>query len=312
MATVVGLAGVVRFLFWTSGRGFDITDEGYYFIGARHPADAVISVTSSQYELSLLFAAVRWNIPLYRVVGFCITVVAAFVLAAGLDAWRRRMSPGGSRSWTYLAAEAGAIAAGSLLGNSWLLTSPSYNTVTNWGLSLGAGAVLVTLAIGDANRVASIWLGVMGLALGATFFAKFTAALAVGAVFTVVLLAWPLVPFRTRVRWLLPAVSGFALFAAFYFIVIQSPVAWVRMVRLGIWAAATQSPLHGGLDALLPSGATMCSHLAEGIRPCVLRADGDFGRHAVRADPAPGGDRHSRGCVRGRRLCRVPGDDPHA
>ena len=100
LATVVCLGGVFRFLLWTSRRGYDITDEGYYFLGARHPADVVMSPTASHAELSLLFAAVRWNIPRYRVAGFVITILAAFVLAAGLEAWRRRMDPDASRSWT--------------------------------------------------------------------------------------------------------------------------------------------------------------------------------------------------------------------
>ena len=243
LATVACLAGVVRFLVWTSNRGLDITDEGFCYLGARYPGDPRMTVTS-HYLLSPLFAATGWNVPVYRVTGFAITVIAAFVLAAGLDAVRRRLDPESPRSWTYVAAEAAAIGVGSLLGNSWLLTSPSYNTITNWGLSIGAAATMVAAARGEADRVTSAWLALLGLALGFVFLAKFTAAIAAGAVFAGVLLAWPLAPARVRVRWLAAAAAGFALALAFYFAVFQSPAGWLRAVRLGLWGAATQSPLH--------------------------------------------------------------------
>jgi hypothetical protein len=244
LVSVACLAGAVRFLVWTSTRGLDITDEGFYFVGASHPRDLTMSVTGSHFLLSPLFAALRWNVPAYRVAGFSFTVLAAFLLAAGLDAFRRRLDPAGSRSWTLVAAEAAAIATGSLLGYACLPTSPSYNWITNWGLTLGAAALLVALAIGEANRVASIWLGILGVSLAAVFFAKFTAAVTGGAVFAAVMLAWPLAPFRVRARWLLAAAAGFAIAAALYFIVLQSPVAWLRIFRLGLWGTATQSPLH--------------------------------------------------------------------
>jgi hypothetical protein len=243
LATVVALAGAVRFALWASGRGLDITDEGYYLVSARYPADVVMMVTASHRLLRPLFAAVGWNLPLYRAAGVCLTVLSAFVLAAGLDACRRRLDPDAPRSWTLVASEAAAIALGAMLGYSWVMT-PSYNWITNWGLSLGAGAVLTTLTIGEANRAASLWLGVLGAVLGAMFFAKFTAAVAAGGVFALALLLWPLVPFRVRAKWLLPAAVGFVAVVAFYFVVLQSPVAWVRTVRLGLWDAGVQTPLH--------------------------------------------------------------------
>src|SRR5262249_8207723 len=160
------------------------------------------------------------------------------------DGVGRRLDAEASRSWTYIAAEAAAIATGSLLGYSWLLTSPSYNWITNWSLSVSAAALLVAFAIGEADRAASIWLGILGVALAAMFFSKFTAAVAAGSVYVAVILAWPLAPFRVRARWLAAAAAGFAIAALLYFVLLQSPSAWFSMFRLGVWSAATQSPLH--------------------------------------------------------------------
>ena len=244
LATVACLAAGVRFLLWSSSRGLDITDEGFYFVGASHPGDLAMAVTSSHFLLSPLFALVGGNVATYRLVGFTFTVLMAFVLAAGLDACRRTLQPDAPRHWTYVAAEAAAIAAGSLLGYAFLTASPSYNWITSWGLTFGAAALLVALAIGEASRAASIWLGLLGVSLAAVFFAKFTAAVAGGALFAVVLGAWPLAPFRVRLRWLAAAAAGFAIAGGLYFVVLQSPGAWYRAFRLGLWATATQSPLH--------------------------------------------------------------------
>jgi hypothetical protein len=243
LATVAALAGVLAFLVWTSTRGLDITDEGYYFLGAAYPEDVTISVTASHHLLAPLFRLVGRNIPAYRVTEFVFTVLSAFVLAMGLDACRRRLDPGAPRSWTYLAAEAAAIGAGSLLACSWLLNTPSYNWITNWGLSIAAGCALCALARGR-DRGASMCLGALGLTLGVVFLAKFTAAASEGALFAVVLLAWPLAPFRVRVRWLLTAGGGFALALALYFVLVQPPAAWLQMVRRGLWDWMTQTPLH--------------------------------------------------------------------
>jgi hypothetical protein len=239
------LAAVSGFFVWTSTRGLDITDEGHYLVAARHPLDVAISVTASHDLLAPLFAAVRWNLPAYRVAGFAITILSALALTAGYETWRRRLDPDGPRSWIDVVTGGAATATGGLLGHSWLLTTPSYNWISNWAISIGTAAVLVTLAMGDAGgAVVTIAPGVLGLTLAAMFFSKFPSAIATGAIFIAVLMAWPLAPRRARLRWLAALTSGLVIGVAIYFELLRTPASWLSMLRLGLWDAATQNPLH--------------------------------------------------------------------
>jgi hypothetical protein len=245
LATIACLVGAIGFLVWTSTRGLDITDEGMYLLSTRYPAD--VAMTSSGFHVLLhpLFRLVGWNVAAFRVAGFIITALSALTLTAGAAACRSRLNGTVDGSWVEFAAEASAVAVGALLGYSLLLTTPSYNWITNWGLSVSAGTTLATLARGGFDRRAAILSGVTGAALAAVFFAKFTAAVAAGGLFAAVLLAWPLAPIRVRVRWVAGVAAGFVFGAVVYFTLFQSPDAWQRMFRLGLWSARTQTPLYG-------------------------------------------------------------------
>jgi hypothetical protein len=245
LAAVACLARSLGFLIWTTTRALDLTDEGFYFMSVRYPHDVTMTSTSFGLLLRPLFWIVRWDIASFRVAGFALTVLSAFVLTAGLEACRRRLDPIGSRSWTYIVAAGSAIAAASLLGYSMLLTTPSYNSLTNWGLLCSGGLVFAVLARDAADRTAMMFAALAGAALAIVFFAKFSAAISSGGMFALVMLAWPLTPLRVRMRWIASAALGGTFVSFVFFVSVQSPAEWLRLFRLGLWSATTQSPLHG-------------------------------------------------------------------
>lgn len=246
LACVAFLIATAGFLAWSSSRGLDITDEGFYLLSARYPAD-VLMTTSSAAMLTAPYRLLRWNIAAFRIAGLAGTLLAGALLFAGLHAIRARLATRPRvRGWPETVAEASAIIIATLLGHSWLLTTPSYNSVTAWGLHAGAGAVLMALACHERTpRAADRWMAFAGAGLGFVFFAKFPAAVSAAALFTIVILLWPLAVPRVRVRWLSAAALGAALSVTVYFVFLQSLPAWLAMFRGGLWAAATLSPLFG-------------------------------------------------------------------
>jgi hypothetical protein len=261
-ATVIALF-VFAWLLWASGRGLDLTDEGFYLLTARHPEDVVMMTTSFHHLTAWLLWATGGSIAALRIAGVLGTALAGAALA---DA---ALAVSGARR-SLLAVSMVTISA--LLAYTWLLLTPSYNTYNGWAV---AGATVCLLrAFGVTGRAPfdrrwwHIWMFGVGLFLGVSAFVKFPTAAAMGGLATIAIAAWPGLEWQKRLTaagWL---AVGTALTAAVMFAAIVSPHEWWSEMLGGLDQVARLGAGHGR-SALGRYVRELRGHLGEGTRPVI-------------------------------------------
>jgi hypothetical protein len=184
-ALCVGIAVAMIGLVWAmAGRGFDLTDEGYYLTLIARPS--LFGTTSTQFGVVYhpLYSALGGNLALLRIANSLVTLTLAGVAAVSL------ISP--NRNGRVLLAIGLSATSLSVL-NGWMPT-PSYNSlVLQGGLVTFIG---LTLTISGSNFLGPLMTGVGG---AATFLAKPTSAVALAVIVALSLAIARRLPWRVVV-----------------------------------------------------------------------------------------------------------------
>lgn len=194
------------------GWALDRTDEGQYLLLLSDPESSRRTVFLFGYVLHPIFSLVGGDILALRVIGALISVAAA-----GLLGWATTRVLGLHRreAWTV----SGVAAAAGLGPLLYFPLTPSYNTLSFWGVCLWATGLVLALAQpvqarptaarrADRSTWQAVWPGVlMGLGGVVAGVGKVTTGLAL-AVLTVVALAGLVGPLRPRTAVLPGLVIG--------------------------------------------------------------------------------------------------------
>jgi hypothetical protein len=229
------------FLVWTSSRGFDIWDEGFYLIMSRHPEDIGAFPGSYYYYTGLLFSLCGLDISTFRCLGIICLLGSTIVLASGLRAIdpllpARTFSARDFVGFTGLTA---FLFLGTLIYYaSMARTTPSYNLLTSFCLTAATGTVLLALAAfsnGSGFRAAA-WMFVTGLLLGLQFLTKAPPAVLMAAAILAITLLWPNTgsTAASRYRLVAAAAAGGIVWLIFHFALFETPRQFLEKVQLGL------------------------------------------------------------------------------
>ncbi|HKY15700.1 MAG TPA: hypothetical protein VJM33_12315 [Microthrixaceae bacterium] len=155
-------------------RGFDLSDEGWYWLAARHPLSFVRSSTQFQFPLNDLLDLIGWSVPAARILRLVLVSAATAgfgVVFVRLVRHRLGDEPTPT-TWVLLA----AVIAAAGFASTWYPPSPSYNDLALIGVLVGSAASVN--AIVRAQRpvlVESASWFVAGLAAWLVLMVKFSA-----------------------------------------------------------------------------------------------------------------------------------------
>jgi hypothetical protein len=273
IAFVSGIA-LLGFLAFAGGRGFDVTDEGFYFLTAAHPEDVRATLGFGYFYASLLPSLGIQSIRSTRLLLLAILGVVGFLfgLALRLAYLRTRADPSAHLD-PWISGFVGLH--GALSYYTMTLMGPSYNYLVSV-LTLGwCSCMMLGLASSGANQ-GRIFLGVAGLCVSALTFVKASAGLGFLLFSLVLLTLWP--GERTaRARRFLPFSSGAALWAAIHFTFVMPPMEIYARWTTG-YTAVTVGVTGHGPQLLIPYAREViefCAFLATHYGPaiaCVLLA----------------------------------------
>ena len=222
-AAAVWVAVAVR----ASGRGLDLSDEGFYLLSYRWWSVEHHNFTGAQYLYGPVFQLLGYDIAALRLVRLG-TVLATFGLFGwAVMNWLRPRRPAAPATRLWEAAGAAAILAGAGPVYGWLPQSPGYNDVVLFGAVLGMAVALRASTVADRGARAPWWLpAAWGLLVVPVVLAKWSgvAVLALtGAALAVAL--WPGGP-RALGRAAAQAFAAAAAFAGLlHLVVVPLPVA---------------------------------------------------------------------------------------
>jgi hypothetical protein len=238
----------VVFLGWTSDRGFDITDEGYYLLSSQFPGEVKLFVTEAHDYASILYRLSFQNVVVLRLAGLSLNLVAAAVFCLGFQRLTDRFKVGWGQTILFRFAEVSLIPLGMMACYVWFLPTPFYNSLNAIALTAGSGLFFLALAgLETLNRkcfTVRLALFAAGLCIGVSFFVKFPTGVSLFALLGLALAVWPRQELKTRLRALGFVVLGLTVWLLFHFIVIQSPATWWRAFRNGLEVMATLGAGH--------------------------------------------------------------------
>lgn len=241
---------VVAALVWSLPRGFDITDEGFYLLNFRYPAEYEASFSTFHLIVTRMLGLTNASVVTARAVGLVAAVLGAVVFGLSLAAWLRATTPTEGRRWVgHPGLVVSFVLLGSLLVFSVFPRDISYNGLTSVFLLLAAAAALAALQRGPG---ASAWqLLSIGFVLGLDVFVKASSA---GLLFAsaAALLAWCWRGFGWRVllRTAILLGLGLGLGIGLYFVTVEPPGLWYRNIVQEL--AVMQLQGHYKLSNLLP------------------------------------------------------------
>jgi hypothetical protein len=229
------------YLLWTTNRGFDIWDEGFYLLMSRHPEDIGAYPGSYYYYTHLLFMLSGMDIPTFRALGILCVFATTTVLACGLRGidtvfpaarFHARDALGfvGLTAFLFL---------GTLVYyGSMARTTPSYNLITSMCLTAGTGTTLLGLAALSKRdaRAACIWLFITGVLVAVEFMTKAPSAILMAAAVSALIWLWPQTAPTVLARYRVfgAFVSGGLIWLGLHFAIFETPRAYLAKVQAGL------------------------------------------------------------------------------
>ncbi|MDU9004320.1 hypothetical protein [Sedimentitalea todarodis] len=251
---------LVAAVIWASDRGFDITDEAYYILSAKHPDKVQLYISAQHWILAPLWSLVQ-SLQGFRLIGMGILVLSASVL--GLGALRVADELGLTLSTPLTrAAICAAGAVGALLYVSTIAPSPSYNLLAAAGAYAGVGFALLCVPKSPGTGRVLLLASLAGAALAVGFLNKPSAGVCAGVLASLLLLTLA----TGGRKWLLLVMIGFggvATLAVFYLVQpAEPPVLDSLRDGFALFRIVQSEPI---VTRLLRYAATMGTSMGESI-----------------------------------------------
>jgi hypothetical protein len=231
-------AGLALLVAWSCNRGLDLLDESHYLLDALNPADSVVGASAAPLFLKPVFAALRYDISLFRFTGLAFILLSTLFLAHRarhlvIDLTGGRLSP------SVLSLTATAFL-GSLLYYFWFIRSPGYNLLIVVGSYFFTGLFLWALEAEPGARAFSVRTAAAGVLWSFCLLVKFPSALALLCLAAIAFLVWHNWSWRSAGLFAACFAAGAAISLALYFIFEETPEDWIARV----WGMAQflQSP----------------------------------------------------------------------
>ncbi|GAA1613466.1 hypothetical protein GCM10009742_75880 [Kribbella karoonensis] len=250
-----------------AGKGFDITDEGYYLLSYRWWHNNTLALTGVQYLYGPVFQLFGYSIPGLRVFRLCTVVVVHLLFGYSFMRWLRGRRPAiPPTRWFEAAGTAVILAAGGMC-YAWLPLSPGYNDVVLLGALLLIACVLWMATAVDRGTPVPFWIPVVaGLVIGAMALAKWTSVALVGLIVLAAIVVLAGQGWRAVARSTLFAFAGLAvagLFVQLFVIPLNDAVPGILTVNRFI-AGTSYSPVellhHYWTTGLTLLGRTLWYH----------------------------------------------------
>ena len=158
---------------WMAPRGFDFTDESYYFLSYLYWRDLIGTVTFFGAYFEWPFRLLGQDVASIRIVSLLLLVASsAFFTLATLDYFNRRESAAKGTRWVVAAV--GMVASLFYFGPLVTTRAPSYNLLALCSMLVATGALLRVLDARTSIADSRVAMVVYGLAVGAGGLGKAT------------------------------------------------------------------------------------------------------------------------------------------
>jgi hypothetical protein len=160
-----------------AGRGFDVSDEGFYVLSYRWWDSTPRVFTGVQYLYGPIFELLGWSIPGLRVVRLVSIVLVHLAFGWAFMSWLRTRRPEAppTRAWELAGALTILASAGVTYG--WLPLSPGYNDVVMLTSLLLVALLLWSMrVVGDGRRLPVLAAACAGPPVMALLLAKWASA----------------------------------------------------------------------------------------------------------------------------------------
>lgn len=160
---------VTAYCFWTLDRGFDITDEAYYLLLAKHSTSVEAFISAQQWITGGLWF-LTGSLASFRGVGMLLILVSSTLIAIAAFSTSIKLELVIDSHFSKIAVVSGSIVCG-LLYASTINLSPSYNLIASIGAYTAAGLTLFATNNTD-RRYKFVLFALAGCALSVEFLAK--------------------------------------------------------------------------------------------------------------------------------------------
>ncbi|RZU52567.1 hypothetical protein EV385_4440 [Krasilnikovia cinnamomea] len=209
--TAVWVAVAIR----AAGRGFDITDEGFYLLSYRWWDADQRTFTGSQYLYGPVFALLGHDIVALRIFRLGTVLIGHLLFGVAFMRWLRQRRADAPPTRVWEAAGAATIVAAGGVVYAWLPQTPGYNDIVLLGALLSAAVVFALARHAERGDPAPAWLPVAFGALAVpVLLTKWAAVATLGMLAGLAVLA--LAPAGLRAVWRATAwaLAGFGAGAA--------------------------------------------------------------------------------------------------
>ncbi|HZX04457.1 hypothetical protein [Kribbella sp.] len=199
-----------------AGKGFDVTDEGYYLLSYRWWQSNPLALSGVQYLYGPVFQVFGYSIVKLRLFRLLTVVVVHLLFGYSFMRWLRGRRPGMPPTKLFEAAGTAMILAAGGMCVAWLPLSPGYNDVILLGALLLVSCVLWMATAVDRDRPVPFWTPVVaGLVIGAMVLAKWSSVVPIGLIVIAAVVVLAGQGWRAVARGILYALGGLAMAALF-------------------------------------------------------------------------------------------------
>lgn len=234
-----GVAATTALFVAGANRGFDFTDEGFYYLSFVHPENVSDNHTSFFFFGGKIFAFLGGNIVAMRVCTLLACLGSALIFLSGVRVFLQRFH-GEVFTTEHFHLLGGALLSTCFLGFAISPASLSYNFQNAVCLLAAGGCLLHASALPRSerwfDRASVAALALFGMIIGLEFFVKFSSSLILLAVGTVFFALVGRQSPKQKAGVALCLVSNLGLVAAAYFGFLQDFGQWKERISGLVWS----------------------------------------------------------------------------
>jgi|GEM_PF-5941260 len=239
LALVVGMfLATVAFFVWSSDRGLDFTDEGYYLLASQFPGDVNVDTTMAHFYTAFLFRIAGHDVANFRIAGLLLLLVSAWVFSVGLCRLMPDLVEESECPWLEWFARACFICLGAMINYSWFMPTPSYNIVNVAAVTTCIGLLFLGLAsLGGGEKIRPrAWAAMfgVGVSIAVSCFVKISSGAILCVMVAGTLVTWRALAFRTRVLSIAFVLLGMGVWTLVHFALIQSTHDFRTVLQAGV------------------------------------------------------------------------------